>query len=85
MSKTQSKGGLLSYDSVTHTIVVKVMHSDSASFSRSVRPCANKVFDAFMRSPEGREWISQGYAHFSSRADFGAVEGGSLITYTLTL
>lgn len=85
MSKAQSHAGLLSCDSETHTIVVKVLHSDSASWSRSVKPSANKVFDAFMRSPRGQEWISAGYARFSVSADYGAVEGGSLITYTMSL
>lgn len=71
-------------DNDTHTIVVSVTHSDSASYSRSVKPCANKAFDKFMRTSEGRKWISEGFAHFSVSANFGAFDGGSVVTYSLT-
>jgi hypothetical protein len=85
MSKAQSVGTLHSVDNDTHTLVVEVKHSDYASYSRSVLPCANKVFDKFMRSPEGQAWIRAGYARFQTRADFGALEGGSRVTYTISL
>jgi hypothetical protein len=68
----------------THTVTVEVMHSDYASYRRSVMPCANKAFDKFMRSPQGQAWISAGYYRFSTNADFGAIEGGSIVTYSIT-
>lgn len=84
MAKSASTATRVLVDSDTHTIVVEVTHDDDASYSRSVRPCANKAFDKFMRSPEGKAWISAGYYHFSTKADFGAIEGGSIVTYSIS-
>ena len=84
MAKAQSIAELLSVDSETHTIIVKVMHDDYASFRRSVLPSANKAFDKFMNSPDGKAWISAGYCMFGTKADFGAVSGGSLVTYSIS-
>lgn len=80
----QSTATKVLVDDINHTITVEVAHDDYASFSRSVRPCANKAFDKFMRSPEGKAWISAGYYRFSSEAQFGALEGGSIVTYSVS-
>lgn len=71
-------------DNDTHTLTVEVTHTDSASFSRSVLPCANKAFDKFMRSPEGKAWINAGYYRFSRDAKLGLGDGVSVITYSVT-
>lgn len=84
MAKSASTATRVLVSDINHTIVVEVTHDDDASYSRSVRPCANKAFDKFMRSPEGQAWINAGYYHFSTKADFGAIEGGSIVTYSIS-
>jgi hypothetical protein len=71
-------------DNDTHTLTVEVTHTNSASYRRSVTPCANKAFDKFMRSPEGKAWISAGYYRFSVKSDYSIREGVSVITYSVT-
>lgn len=84
MAKAQSVAELTANEE-THTIVVIVTHSDYASFSRSVLPCANKAFDKFMRSAQGQAWINAGYYRFATKSQFGAIEGGSIVTYSVEL
>lgn len=84
MAKAQSVAELVSVDNETHTLIVKVTHSDYASFSRSVLPAANKAFDKFMRSAEGQAWVNAGYYRFSTNPDFGCLDGGSLVTYGIS-
>lgn len=84
MAKAQSIAKLIEANNETHIITVEVIHSDSASYRRSVIPAANRVFDKFMRSPEGKEWISAGYYHFSVSPEYGAVEGGTIVNYLIT-
>lgn len=80
----QSTATKVLVDDITHTITVEVIHTDSASFSRSVLPCANKAFDKFMRSPEGKAWINAGYYRFNTKPNWGALEGGSIVTYSIS-
>jgi len=84
MAKAQSVAELIEVNDEAHSLVVEVIHSDSASFRRSVLPAANKEFDKFMRSPKGQAWISAGFYRFSTDPNWGAVEGGSLVTYSVT-
>jgi len=84
MAKAQSVAELISVDNEKHTLIVKVIHTDSASFRRSVLPAANKAFDKFMRSAEGQAWIRSGNRVAEVAPAWGAVEGGSLVTYLVT-
>jgi hypothetical protein len=88
MAKVQSEASLLLADESTHTIYVKVLHYDYTSWSRSVIPSANKVYDKFMRSEKGKEWLSAGFCRFEVHPDYGVSEEGdrciSVITYRVS-
>lgn len=70
MAKAQSVVHSVTHNDDDHTVTVLVAHSPSASFRRSVIPVANRAFDDFMRTPQGKAWIEAGFARFTGKADF---------------